>query len=642
MNQLYYAPLQEITRVRSASCPAPERIAILADINRINTLYMIAKAGSGHIGTCFSCMDILTLLWEDVLQQPNQPETDGSDLFFSSKGHDAPALYALMLAHGLLPFESIHQLRRLGGLPGHPDVGTPGVITNTGSLGMGVSKARGMALARRLRQQKGRIFVLTGDGELQEGQFWESLQPTANQGFGEITVLVDHNKIQSDTFVNDVSGLGALQERLAAYGWETARCDGHDFHALRNVLEAFSRITDKPKICIADTVKGRGVSFMSRITDTEFGPLYRYHSGAPAPEDYDKALAELTDQVNAKLQAMSMAPLALVSGERTPQPGPANPQKLVAAYGEELLELGGKRKDLVALDADLALDCGLLPFRQAYPERFVECGIAEQDMVSSAGGLARLGLLPVVHSFACFLAPRPNEQIFNNATEHSKIIYAGSLAGVVPGGPGHSHQSVRDIAILAATPGLTLIEPCDAAEARAALRWAVQENPESTYIRLVSIPCDIPYTQPENHPLMRGRGATLRHGKDVLVIGYGPVLLPQAWHAAEILEHEHGISVRLENLPWLNAVDPQWLQQTVQGHDLVLLLDNHLLPGGQGQMLAAEMAAERGGLDLERMPRVLRLGLDTIPACGWNSEVLAHHGLDAASIVKLIASNYNK
>src|SRR5207248_2195726 len=159
-------------------------------------------------------------------------------------------------ALGRLRFDLIHQLRRLDGLPGHPDVAaTPQVVTSTGSLGMGISKARGFVLADRFLARTGSVYVLTGDGELQEGQFWESLQPTANRGLREITVVVDRNRVQSDTWVSQVSDLGDLEAKLQAFGWAVARCDGHDFRALAGALAAWQGET-RPKILIADTQKG--------------------------------------------------------------------------------------------------------------------------------------------------------------------------------------------------------------------------------------------------------------------------------------------------------------------------------------------------------------------------------------------------
>src|SRR6266568_1351574 len=149
-------------------------------------------------------------------------------------------------------------------------------------------------------------------------------------------------------------------------------------------------------------------------------------------------------------------------------------------------------------------------------------------MVSAAGGMALGGLLPIVHSFACFLSTRANEHIYNNATERRKIIYTATLAGVVPGGPGHSHQSVRDISAIGSVPGLIAIEPCSEREARLAIRWAVEQNAASTYLRFVNVPLDLPYSLPPSYTMHVGRGVTLRSGprkNDVAVIGYGPILL---------------------------------------------------------------------------------------------------------------------
>ena len=284
------------------------------------------------------------------------------------------------------------------------------------------------------------------------------------------------------------------------------------------------------------------------------------------------------------------------------------------------------------------LDTGLIPFRDRFPDRFLECGIAEQDMVSQAGGMALQGLRPVVHSFACFLAARPTEQIYNNASERTKVIYVGSLAGALPGGPGHSHQAVNDIAVLGAIPGLELVEPCCAAEVAPLLDHLLNGTPGSGYLRLVSIPCEIPYSLPENYRPAPGIGVELRPGKDAVVIGYGPVLLPQAWKAADILRERHGLDVAIVNLPWLSRVDADWLRRTIAGRRAVFTLDNHLVNGGQGRMIAAAIAE----LALDRAPLVRRFGLKDFPVCGQNDEVLQAHGLDASSLAETIAETLRK
>src|SRR5262249_57072516 len=171
----------------------------------------------------------------------------GSDTYFSSKGHDAPALYSLLIALGKLDFDLLHRLRRFGGLPGHPDVESPFIATNTGSLGMGISKAYGMARARRWVGRGGRIVLMTGDGELQEGQIWESLQPAANEKLAEIIAVVDHNKLQSDSALSAVSDLGPIEDKFRAFGGEVRRADGHDFAAIRDAFAPLSNLACPPK-----------------------------------------------------------------------------------------------------------------------------------------------------------------------------------------------------------------------------------------------------------------------------------------------------------------------------------------------------------------------------------------------------------
>src|SRR5438477_6457470 len=248
--ELSYAPLDVFRRVRSIADPLA-RAAVLADVCRLNTLYMIMNAGSGHIGSSFSAMDLIAWLWTDYLVDANS-HAKNSDIYFSSKGHDAPALYALLIALEKLDFDLVHKLRRFGGLPGHPDVETPFIAANTGSLGMGISKAYGMARARRFAGRQGRIVVMAGDGELQEGQIWESLQPCANERLGEIVVVVDHNKLQSDSAVAAVSDLGEIEEKFRVFGWEVARADGHDLTSVKKIFARFDRVSEKPKVLLAD------------------------------------------------------------------------------------------------------------------------------------------------------------------------------------------------------------------------------------------------------------------------------------------------------------------------------------------------------------------------------------------------------
>jgi transketolase len=621
---LRYVPESEFARIRALDGDPHARAAAFADACRLNALYMIERAGSGHPGTTFSSLDIVTWLHLDVLG-------DG-DRYFSSKGHDVPGLYAVLAALGQIDFDLIHELRRLDGLPGHPDVhATPEVVTSTGSLGMGVSKARGFALADRLLGRSGHVYVLTGDGELQEGQFWESLQPTANRRLGEITVIVDRNEVQSDTWVSEVSDLGDLRAKFEAFGWAVSECDGHDIAAFDVALGANGG--EQPHAIVAHTRKGGGVSFMEpdghlpRV-DTA---LYGYHSGAPGLEEYDLAATEITQRLDRRLGELGAGPVELVPYE--PQRHRSETslrQVLVGAYGEALVRKAAAEPRLVALDADLRYDCGLVEFRERHPSRFFECGIAEQDMVSQAGAMALAGLLPVVHSFACFLSTRPNEQIYNNATERTKVIYVGSLAGLVPGGPGHSHQSVRDISALGAMPGMVLIEPFCEDEVRASVDWAVDRALGSVYLRLVSVRWALGFDPPPIDQLVPGRGTVLRPAGDVLMIAAGPVMVAAGWKAADLLAEE-GVEAGLVALPWLRDVDGAWLAEVANGAS-IFTLDNHYVTGGQGDAVLAALAADAP----DAAARVHKIGVTSIPKSGGNDEVLRAHGLDADGVASQV------
>jgi len=301
---------------------------------------------------------------------------------------------------------------------------------------------------------------------------------------------------------------------------------------------------------------------------------------------------------------------------------------VVEAYGEALLELAAGNEHMLVLDADLASDCRVRAFELAYPERFVECGIAEQDMVSVAAGLARHGFLPVVNSFASFLASRANEQIYNQASEGSRVVYALHYAGLVPAGPGKSHQSIRDVSLLGALPGMAIVQPGNAEETHALVRWAVEEADESVAIRLAIGPSPRLIELPACYELSPGRGAVLREGHDAVLIAYGPVFLHEALLAAELLADGEGIALRVVNMPWLNRFDREWLGAEIEAFESVLVLEDHAPVGGLGDALCRE---------LEGRP-VTVFGVEGWPACGTPAEALRFHGLDGASLAARIAA----
>ena len=630
MVKIMLIPLEEFQRVGAASIDKYDKLALLADMCRANTLASVKRAGSGHLGSSFSSLDIVTLLYYSEMNTARLGAGHADrDIYFSSKGHDAPGQYAVLFSLGILPKEQFVKLRRLNGTYGHPDVSTPGVEANTGSLGMGISKAKGMAFAKALRRQRGRIFVMTGDGELQEGQIYEALQTAVQQKITNLTVIVDHNKLQSDKPVSEIIDLGDLEGKFRAFGWHVARCDGHDFRQLEKVFAELEGITDKPKMLIADTVKGRGVSFMEHPAALrEGGGLYRWHSGAPDDRAYSDGYDEIVARVNDRLARAGMVPLKLE--ELPPEEkaaGGASREYVADAFGQALVEIAAEREELVVLDADLSADCRLRAFELKYPERFIENGIAEQDMVSMAGGLALQGFLPVVNTFASFLGARANEQIYNNACEQTKIIYVCHYAGLIPAGPGQSHQSVRDISLFGALPNCVMIEPCNGEETRMALRYCVEEEKGNSVLRLIIGPSPRSISLPPGYTFTPGKGAALTEGTDAVLFAYGPVMLHEALLAAEKLR-ETDFKLRVVHMPWLNRVEPKWCGNILGPCRLVCVLEDHSPVGGLGDTLLNALA----GSGLLEGRRFKKFAVEGYPACGTPQEVLRYHGLDGASL----------
>ncbi|HOX00075.1 MAG TPA: hypothetical protein PK545_05565, partial [Deltaproteobacteria bacterium] len=282
-----------------------------------------------------------------------------------------------------------------------------------------------------------RIFVMVGDGEMQEGQNLEACRNIDGKGLGEIVILMDANGFQCDRSVADTSPGMTVAE-----------------------TEQFKLIRSK---------KSAGLPWEG---------TNRYHAGAPTPVEYKQAL----DAIKARIPHLETR----IGPERPSRGYRDDAGALREAYGSALAAVMASMPEMVCCDADLSGDCGLEEVRRTFPERFFEFGISEQDMVSAAGGMALAGLVPVVHSFAAFLCRRANEQIYNNACEGTTVIYVGHLAGLLPAGPGPTHECLDDVALMKTIPGMLVLEPQGFIQMRQALWYAARMRKGPAYIR---VPC---------------------------------------------------------------------------------------------------------------------------------------------------------
>lgn len=256
---------------------------------RRDIVEMLAEAGSGHPGGSLSATEIVTYLYFAEMQvDPQNPDWPDRDRFVLSKGHAAPVLYAALAGRGFFPREELWKVRKINcSLQGHPDMKkVPGVDMSTGSLGQGISAAVGMALAGKLDRKTYRVFVLLGDGEVEEGQVWEAAMAAAHYKLDNLIAFLDHNGLQIDGPITEVMSPEPLADKFAAFGWHVQTINGHSFTEIATALEKAKSVEGKPSVIIADTVKGKGVSFMENQVN--------WHGNAPTKEQSEKALAELS------------------------------------------------------------------------------------------------------------------------------------------------------------------------------------------------------------------------------------------------------------------------------------------------------------------------------------------------------------
>lgn len=295
------AMTQSITTSRSVPQNLPRlsllELQKLAAKLRIDIIDMIYEAQSGHPGSSLSCIDLLINLWfHHMIWDPANPEWTDRDRFVMSKGHGAPAYYVTLMQAGFIPWSELNTLRKINSnLQGHPaSKYIKGCDVSTGSLGQGLSVGVGMCLGLELDKIPARVYVLMGDGECQEGNVWEAVLSAAHHKASRLTAIVDRNKLQIDGDTEKIKALGEMEPKFAAFGWNTLEVDGHDYSAIQAALkqsDVLAETTDRPTAIIANTTKGKGVSFM----ENQAG----WHGKAPNKEQYEQARAELIAALNA-------------------------------------------------------------------------------------------------------------------------------------------------------------------------------------------------------------------------------------------------------------------------------------------------------------------------------------------------------
>jgi transketolase len=604
--------------------PDITELAGLAELGqqlRVDSVRAAAAAGSGHPTSSMSAADLMAVLIARHLRYDfGNPGDPGNDRFVLSKGHASPLLYAAYKAVGAIDDQELLTFRRHGSrLEGHPTPRRlPWVETATGSLGQGLPIGVGIALSgKRLERAPYRVWVLCGDSELAEGSVWEAAEQASFEHLDNLTAIVDVNRLGQRGETRHGHDLDAYARRFKAFGWHTVEVDGHDVEAVERALGEASSTVGQPAVVLARTLKGRGVPAAEDKEGLHGKPL----------KDADAAITELGGERDLRIEVREPWPAGARPAVRTGTPElPRWEQgEEVAtrdAYGAALAALGTARDDVVALDGEVSDSTRAEAFAKEHPERFFECYIAEQQMVASAVGLAARGWVPYASSFAAFLS-RAHDFVRMAAVSGSGINVVGSHAGVSIGQDGPSQMGVEDLAMFRAVHGSTVLYPCDANQT-ARLVAAMADLTGIRYLRTSRGKSPVLYGPDEEFPV--GGAKVLRSSaEDRLTLVAAGVTVHEALEAADELAAE-GIAVRVVDLYSVKPVDEATLRTAAAETGCLLTVEDHHEEGGIGDAVASAFA------DGAPMPRLIRLGVRSMPGSASPEEQLREAGIDARSI----------
>jgi transketolase len=593
---------------------------------RVDSVRSSTSAGSGHPTSSMSAADLLAVLVSRHLRYDwDNPDHPGNDHLIFSKGHASPLLYSVYKAVGVVSDEELMTgYRRFGSrLEGHPTPVLPWVDVATGSLGQGLPDGVGVALAGKyVDESPFRVWVLCGDSEMAEGSMWEALDKASHYKLANLIAIVDVNRLGQRGPTELHWDMEAYRRRVTAFGARAFVIDGHDVAAIdRALAEAGEVGGEQPAVILARTLKGRG---FSEVEDRE-----DWHGKPLPPEMAERAVIELGGErnllVRGPLPAEATPRLAASGHTEVKLPAYDRGQKVATrkAYGDALAALG-VRRDIVAMDGEVSNSTYANEFAKAYPERYFEMYIAEQQMVAAAVGFGVRGYRPFASTFAAFLS-RAYDFIRMAAISQANICLSGSHAGVEIGADGPSQMALEDLAMLRAVHGSTVLYPSDATSATALVQ-AMADLDGISYMRTTRGAYPVLYDVGEPFPV--GGCKVLRSsGEDqVTLVGAG-VTLHECLAAADQLEQED-ISARVIDLYSVKPVDVATLAEavTATGGRLVLAEDHHPEGGLGSAVLDALTGAGRTEL------AVAHLAVREMPGSGTTAELLDSAGISGSHI----------
>lgn len=598
---------------------------------RVDSIRSSTSAGSGHPTSSMSAADLLAVLVGRHLRYDwDHPDDDHNDHLIFSKGHASPLLYSVYKAVGVVSDEELMtEYRRFGSrLEGHPTPVLPWVDVATGSLGQGLPDGVGIALAGKyLDRLDYRVWVLCGDSEMAEGSIWEAVDKASYYRLANLIAIVDVNRLGQRGPTELEWNIEAYARRAEAFGARVLSVDGHDLVEIDDAMTTAQETSGtQPTVILARTIKGRG---FSEVEDRE-----GWH-GRPFPPDMAaRAIAELGGErhlfVRGPLPAATPrpSPTPPASSPPGPPPGPAYSQgEKVAtrkAYGDALVALGAARPQVVALDGEVGNSTYADEFAEAYPDRFFEIFIAEQQLVAAAVGLSVRHYVPFASTFAAFFT-RAYDFIRMAAISQADIRLAGSHAGVEIGADGPSQMGLEDLAMMRAVQDSTVLYPSDATSAAALVR-AMADRPGVVYLRTTRGAYPVLYETGESFPV--GGSKVLRSAPSdaVTLIGAG-VTLHACLAAADRLAGD-GIDARVIDLYSVKPIDAETLEVAATATEgRIVVAEDHHPEGGIGSAVTEALLT-----GTTRTLHLAHLAVRDLPGSGTSEELLHAARIDADAI----------
>ena len=574
---------------------------------------MVANSQSGHPGGSCSAIDYLSLIYAFIISQT------GEDVVVSN-GHVSTAVYSVLAEMGYIDREEvIRDFRKNGSVfEGHITRHVPGIHYGTGPLGIGVSVATGMAISEKLNGKNRRIFAVAGDGECDEGQVYEMMHFANKYKLDNYTLFIDYNQVQLTDSLEKIMPIN-LKQIFESADWNVIEIDGHDYAAMWKAIgDSYDSI--KPTVILGHTVMGKGVSFMEPDGQAHHST---WHGIPPKPEQAEKELKgplkmeeeemEMLDEFRKEVKWKPKDSSQYFTEQLAPMPGikTGTPNILEAgtkadcrgAYGKALLDLAKENENIVAMTADLGGSVKTNVMGKEFPERVLEVGIAEQHMVSCAGGLSVSGFVPFASTFGAFMSSRAKDQARVNDINEANVKMVSTHCGLSVGEDGPTHQAIDDMGSFLGLFNTHVLEPADANQTDQIIRY-VASHYGNFYVRMGRHKFDVILKEDgtlfygEDYKFKYGKADLIRTGTDVTVVAAGS-MVSIAVEVADKLKDK--VSVEVLAMSALKKIDREALVNSLNKTGKLITIEDHNPHNGWASQINKVVAEEGLSIKIKNM-----------------------------------------